>query len=352
MIFVDQVALYYPYILPSIAWLKQSMLMFEAVSSIVAPSTRIEIGDLGWLASEGIWRPTRADLSYGRDYRDEIESALIEFADNDNYRIGFIDSLPQPELARIYVGKLADQLVQSMIDLGLAVAEPRSHNLLAHPEVAAIVLAITAKYVAANYNVPDSRMIPSTDLPIFENIAYDPLRGSKKRFRCLELLLNGLVPAPGDEVPFSDVIDFRERHSDELGALKVEVARMLRVIQFSDDPFDEVQSMRQEIQQSVSDIKAAARSRRMRLAAGSCSVLALSIGARSVLRTDTLHWVFDGFGVVTVATLTDRLVRGRPSTDSFAYLLSAEAAFGASTIAPTRRRRLARRARRQWTPEG
>lgn len=325
--------------------------MFEAVSSIVAPATRIESGDLGWLSSEGIWKPTRVDLSYGRDYQDEIETALLEFADNDSYRIGLRDPMQHHELARIYAGKLANQLEQSMIDLGLAVAEPRGHNLLAHREVAAIVLAITAKYISANYRVPDSRMIPSTDLPIFEKIAYDPLRGSKKRFRCLELLIDGLVPVPGDEVPFSDVIDFRERHSDELGALKVEVARMLRVIQSSDDPFDEVRSMRQEIEQSVSDIKAAASSRRIRLVAGSCSVLALGVGARSALHADTLHWVFDGFGVVTVATLTGRLVRGRPSASSFAYLLSAEAAFGASTIAPTRRRRLMRRAHQQWTPE-
>jgi len=348
---MDQVALYYPYVSPPAAWLKQSLLIFEAVSSIVAPSIRIERGDLGWLASEGIWKPTRVELSYGRDYKDEIETALIEFADNDSYRIGRMDSLPQHELARIYAGKLADQLEQSMIDLDLAVGEPRSRNLLAHQEVAAIVLAITAKYVAADYRVPDSRMIPSTDLPIFENIAYDPLRGSRTRFRCLELLLNGLVPAPGDEVPFADIIDFRERHSDELGALKVEIARMLRVIQSSNDPFDEVQSMRQEIQQSVSDIKAAARSRRIRLVAGSCSVLALGVGARSVLHSDTLHWVFDGFGVVAVATLMDRLVRGRPSPNSFAYLQSAEAAFGASTVTPAPRRRSTRRAHRQWTPQ-
>jgi hypothetical protein len=176
-------------------------------------------------------------------------------------------------------------------------------------------------------------MVPSTDLPIFENIAYDPLRGSQTRFRCLELLLNGLVPTPGDEVPF-DIIDFRERHNDELGALKVEIARMLRVIQSSNDPFDEVQSMRQEIQQSVSDIKAAARSRRIRLVAGSCSVLALSAGAGSALHPETLHWVFDGFGVVAIATLMDRLVRWRPSSNSFAYLQSAEAASGVATVAP------------------
>jgi hypothetical protein len=106
--------------------------------------------NFGWLASEGIWKPSLVELSYGRDYQDEIETALIEFADNDSYRIGRMGSLPLHELARIYGGKLADQLEQSMIDLELAVFEPRSHNLLAHQDVAAIVLAITAKYVAAS----------------------------------------------------------------------------------------------------------------------------------------------------------------------------------------------------------
>lgn len=306
--------------------------MFETVSSIVAPETRIERGDLRWLASEEIWKPTRVDLSYGRDYREEIENALLEFADNDSYRIGPSSSLRQHELTRIYEGKLAAQLERSMADLGLAVVERRSGNLLVHREVAAIVLAITAKYLAAAHRKLDSRMIPSTDLPIFEKIAYDPLRGSQTRFRCLELLLDGLMPVPEDTVPFPDIIDFREHHRDELGRLRVEIARMLRVIQSSDDPFDEVRSMREEMKQSITNVKAAAKSRRIRLIAGSCSVLALGAVAGATLHGQTLHWVFDGFGIATVATAMDRLVRGRPTDGAFAYLLSAQSAFGASNI--------------------
>lgn len=171
-------------------------------------------------------------------------------------------------------------------------------------------------------------MICSTDLPIFEKIAYDPLRGSQARSRCLELLLDGLAPVPGDEVPFSDIIDFREHNRDELGRLRVEIARMLRVIRSSEDPFDEIRSMREEIRQSVADLKRATRSRRIRLVAGSCSVLALGATAGTVLHGETLHWTFDGFGVAAVATLMDRLVRGRASDGTFAYLLSAQSAFG------------------------
>jgi hypothetical protein len=314
---MDQVALYYPYVAPPTPWLKQSLLMFEKLSSIVAPTTVFTSGDLGWLASEGVFIPTYIRLGYAAGYRDEIETALLEFADNDSYRFGS-DSPPAPhELTRIYAGKLTRELEQSMTDLDLALVDRGSRNLLAHRDVAAIVLAITAKYVAAAYKSPDSRMVCSTDLPIFEKIAYDPLRGSQSRSRCLELLLDGLAPVPGDEVSYPDIIDFRERHRDELGRFRIEVARMLRVIRSSDDPFDEIRSMREEIRQSVTDVKKAAKSRRIRLVAGSCSVLALGSAAGTVIHGETLHWVFDGFGVPAVATVMGRFVRGRASDNAF-----------------------------------
>jgi Family of unknown function (DUF6236) len=327
---MEEVALYYPYVSPPTAWLKQSLLLFEKLSSIVAPTTRAPDGDLGWLESKGVWTPTYVRLDYTADYRDEIETSLLEFADNDNYRVGSFGSTERYDLTPIYAEKLADQLEWSMETLELA-RRRRNGDLLVHRNVAAIVLAITAKYVAAAYRRQDSRMICSTDLPIFEKIAYDPLRGSRSRSRCLELLLDGLVPVPGNEVPYPDIIDFREHHPDELRRLRLKVAEMLRVIQDSADPFDEIHDMRDEIRQSVNDIKRAARSRRIRLVAGSCSVLALGAITRAVLHGETLHWVFDGFGVAAVATLMDRLVRGRGPDDAFAYLLSAQSAFGDTT---------------------
>lgn len=323
-----QVALYYPYIAPPTAWLKQSLLMFEEVSSIVSPATEIESGDLGWLASNGIWRPTRVNIQYAEGYRDEIENVLLEFADHDKYRLGGADFELPNEVARIYVGKLARELEHSMVELRLARIEPWSGNLLAHREVAAIVLTITAKYIAMAHADPRSRMTPSTDLPIFEKIAYDPLRRSHDRYRCLELLLDGLVPVPGPEVSLPDVIDFRERHRDELGALRVEIAEMLRVIRSSEDPFDEVRSQREKIEHSIAQIKRAARSRRFGLVAGTCSVLALGLAAGTMVPGDTLHWVFDGFGTTAAATFAARLVRGRPSNHAFSFLLSAHNAFG------------------------
>ena len=136
-----------------------------------------------------------------------------------------------------------------------------------------------------------------------------------------------LMPVPGPSVSLPDVIDFRERHRDELGAFRAEIARMLRVIRSSEDPFDEVRSMREEIEHSIYQIKRAARSRRLRLVAGTCSVLALGLTAGTMVPGDALHWVFDGFGTTAAVTGTARLVRGRPSSDSFSYLLNAHNAF-------------------------
>jgi hypothetical protein len=210
----------------------------------------------------------------------------------------------------------------------MATVEPRTGNLLAHREVAAIVLTITAKHLAMAYRNVDSRLVPSTDLPIYEKIAYDPLRRSPDRYRCLELLLDGLLPRPGPDISIPDVITFRQHHRDELGAFRVEIDRMLRVVRSSDDPLDEVRSMRGDIEHSIARLKRAAKSRRLRLAAGSCAILALSVTAGTAIHGETLHWVFDGFGAAGAVTLVDRLVRGRPTPDALAYLVSARNAFG------------------------
>lgn len=86
--------------------------MFENVTSIVSPTVRRRNADLEWLADEGIWSPSSVDIGYSEGYRDEIKTALLEFADRDDYRI------VTPTLrTRIYAGKLAQQLEQSMVDL-------------------------------------------------------------------------------------------------------------------------------------------------------------------------------------------------------------------------------------------
>ena len=109
---MQQIGLYYPYMAPSTSWLKQSLLMFENVTSIVSPTVRRRNADLEWLADEGIWSPSSVDIGYSEGYRDEIKTALLEFADRDDYHI------VTPTLrTRIYAGKLAQQLEQSMVDL-------------------------------------------------------------------------------------------------------------------------------------------------------------------------------------------------------------------------------------------
>lgn len=98
----------------------------------------LDLGDLGWLASEGVWTPTYVELDYTADYQDEIETALLEFANNDNYRMGSADFTERYEVTPIYARKLAPELTQSMEDLELAQVDPGSGHWLVHRDVAAI----------------------------------------------------------------------------------------------------------------------------------------------------------------------------------------------------------------------
>src|SRR5262249_27730270 len=189
----------------------QALLMSERVSSIFGPGMNPESDDLRFLADEGIWRPTFARAIYLGGYQREIEDTLLEFADHERFRVGGTGARPAfADLASVQVGKLAYHIESAFQTLDLAVCDPGNDRVYLHREVAAMVLSITAKYVAAGHRDPNSRMVPSTDQPIAERFAYDPLRRRADRYRRWELLLDGLVPVAGDTVSIPEVIAFRE----------------------------------------------------------------------------------------------------------------------------------------------
>jgi hypothetical protein len=323
-----QTALYYPYMAPPASWIKHSLLLFERVSSIVHPVPGRFGDELDWLRDEGIWIPTTVSLGYAEGYKDEVEAVMLRFADRPGYRFRQHEIPPAGETERLYVGKLSSAIESSLLDLSLAKLGRYGGTLIVHREVAAMILAITAKFVAASHRALDARIIPSTDLPIYSAIANDPLRGFGSRHRCLELLLDGLVPAPDDRASIEDVVYFRTHNKDDLLGFRIQLQRFLRTVQESEDPLDEVIAARQEIEHSIKELTKSARSRKLGLVAASSSILCLGALTSTLMPDEMLHWVFDGFGTTAVAALSSRFVRGSADPDSYSYLLKARRQFG------------------------
>ncbi|MBF5033051.1 hypothetical protein IRY44_25175 [Micromonospora sp. ANENR4] len=325
---VLQTALYCPYMSPPMPWIKHSLLLFEQVSSIVHPSPAKFGAELEWLMDEGLWAPTTVSSGYVEGYKEEIEAVMLRFADRPGYQFRRNDMPPARETERLYVGKLSAEIENSLLDLGLAKLGRYGGTLIVHHEVAAIILAVTAKFVAATHRAPDSRMIPSTDLPMYQAVANDPLRGFGSRHRCLELMLDGLVPVPDDRTSIEDVVLFRKHNGDDLLKFRVQLQKFLRTVQESEDPLDEIGAVRTEIEHSINELTRCAKSRKVGLIAAGCSILCLGALVSNLMSDEMLHWVFDGFGTTAIVALSSRLVRGSADADSYSYLLKARRQFG------------------------
>jgi Family of unknown function (DUF6236) len=188
-------------------------------------------------------------------------------------------------------------------------------------------LAIAARYVTETNTGGKLRVVPETDRSSVFAAILEP-HGIEERRRCRELLLDGVIPTPGEEVPFADIVDFRSRYRDELLEFRSLIDSMLEGVRQGPDPLDSIYSARQEIELSIRRIERAARSRRLRLTSVAATAVALGSTAFSAVSAETVHWVFDGFGVAASAALGSRLVRG-PADDkgSYGYLVRANKAY-------------------------
>lgn len=147
------------------------------------------------------------------------------------------------------------------------------------------------------------------------------------RFVCPELLLEGLVPTPGESVSLHDIVDFRERHRDELLAFRAAVDEAVQAILRSDNPVDWIRTERERIERSLREVLRAARARRIRLATGTASVLILGAACHSVA-PEAVPWVYSGAGAGASMSILSRALRRDVSFPRLSYLLRAQNQLG------------------------
>ena len=329
---MEDVALYYPYVTPPESWIKSSLFLVDRVSSIVPRDRTYPLDDdFRWMLDEGIWEPCHADDvgSLGPDYVPDVEDVLLQYADRPGYHPS--GSPAGPPFVRVYLGKMGWQVEQALEDLGLAEGR-HDWSLRVHEEVAAALLAVTAKHVAAVRNRRlDGRMVTSTDVALCRASAYDPVQRTVDRQRCTEVLLDGVIPTPGPTTSLVDVIEFRTRHRSELQRLRAELSRLVDAIGDSSDPEDLLSRTKQDLVAACLDLQHAAYSRRLRLVGGSVAVLAIGLGAGHGLSTDHLNLLFQGVGAGAGLYALEHLVRRAPrygDGDPLDYLVRARGLFG------------------------
>lgn len=221
--------LYYPTInVPTGTWLRQALLYWDKVGSIVPQSyddDTTERGiarygsDIHRLYDERIFRPFNPDLLMRSD-SGEIQQFSQEL--KSELRNQKFASLLPPRAERkldvaIYKQKLTDSVFSHLRKLGLAEErhETREDYYCYYFERRAALLYMTllAKYLA---KVDRSGITtPSTDQRIYLNLSHMPAKRTDAAV-CLSTKLKDMLVVPSNETPIKDILAFRKQHRLQL----------------------------------------------------------------------------------------------------------------------------------------
>ncbi len=240
---MKKTALYYPEIaIPSGTWLRQAVLYFDELASIVPasitrwterqllqqtfegeriPELAVVSDDLYRLESEGLYRPILPESlveSYGperEEFSDDFVTALLSTAFQSTLgdrRAWILDS-------PIHVRKGTPGLFGLMIQEGYAKIDPVEPGwLLFERSTSHLYMSILAKHLArrdAHDTVPSTSGAESK----YRDIAFRVGNGTSGM--CVaDLLFSNVLPCPKPGTPIGPILKFKRKRRDELGRFR------------------------------------------------------------------------------------------------------------------------------------
>jgi len=231
---MDRTILYYPTIdIPKDAWLRNAILYWDEVSSIVPKSHDDQIlaelsPDIHYLMSEGQFRPIKPeDLIFKKENWEAFEEFQNEFKEivmsqqfktflqkrnRATYQI-HINKLGDKTLANIHRNKTSDGLFYTLEELGLA---KRNNNnpdwLLFEKHTALLYMSLLAKYLA---DIDSNQTTIGTDSSEYEKLNFKRV-SAKGGFPVVSFSLNHFLPSPKENVPLEKILDFKRKRADNL----------------------------------------------------------------------------------------------------------------------------------------
>lgn len=303
--------MYYPFVNPPRPVLWQALLYWDELTSI-SPEAGYEFRhDLMVLMDRGLYQPTHAD-DLPLQARMELVSDLRQV----------VEELPGEDLVpvpgplgpdnRVYWGKLPHEVEDDLVEIGALV--PQEGMLRASSVLLSRLMVVLAKHLAAAAR----GVIPFTNSPSANQVAFAPLGPDLEHRRCWQLQIGHLLPVPVPDVPLMKVLDFRDAYDEERQDLARAVRKLLLSMSEPDKEADPV-AVQQQIEKAVQRLERAGHSRGILWMERSLLAFA-GMGAAAAGEYALPHygWLFTalsglGIGVATVVT------RAGVSTD-FAYL--------------------------------
>ena len=211
--------LYYPKIaIPDGAWLRQALLYWDRIGSIIPREfdrAGHDLQDLHTLYELNVYRSYNPEDFIAGDprLRIEFEQEFIHISKKPS----FWRRLPPTEARRfdspIHIAKITDNLSEYIQSKRLAILRDRYDSWYQFERPAAwLYMSLLAKYIADS---AEETTIPGTDFGLFKDFIFQ----TEKRYfsaSCFELTLQDILPVPSQDTPLEKILEFKSKRRDEL----------------------------------------------------------------------------------------------------------------------------------------
>lgn len=216
--------IYYPTIkLPQNTWLKQTLLYWDQVATIVPLRFHTEKScnrenllfkdpTIKYLVDENAYRAIWADRAFMYNH-DEHRKMVEEFFNiiNSPEYISFIGPNDKWKIdSEIFADKILNDTLEHLKEKKLA--KENNYRYFLERKTALLYMSLLAKYLA---DIESTLTTPATDIECYRDFIYFPPNVIKKK-HCFGLILNKILPIPNRNVSLKDIIEFKKRRKLEL----------------------------------------------------------------------------------------------------------------------------------------
>ena len=337
--------LYYPTIsIPTSDWLRRSLLYWDEIGSIVPTDyeekTLIPYSpDIQYLKEEGEFRPFRPEGAYRVE---ELMKELVSIIETPKFQ----NLLPRREMrslhSRIHRDKASDNVVRYLERWGLAQRDKEDSEWIRFENRTALLyMAILAKYLADEDSMAT---VPGTDLQEYESLIFEAMLPSDG-FACLTTNYLNMVPVPREDVPLSDIVEFKRKRRSELLEFRQQINefhRSLRACQSKSDANDIAATFSEKITKELDNLKAAMDDSRLATVVGSLKTIikldspalwataGVMAGQATQVANVPIQWSVVGIGILGAIEIANFLSdkrneqRATLRDSPFAYLYHAQ----------------------------
>jgi hypothetical protein len=213
---MTRTVLYYPTInIPDKQWLRQAVMYYDNVASIV-PESLWDVfpisPELQLLKSNGIFKEIRPfDLFLKNEEFHEFEKNLKSIIESKEFQ-WVLKAESKLLDSRVHKDKVAISIFNYLQVKGLATEDPADHGWYRFERKTALIyMSVLAAQLA---QIKDST-IPSTDKKTYHDFLFAPKK-QEMEFRCSQIIFNNVLPVPHIDVPIEKIIRFKNNHIIEL----------------------------------------------------------------------------------------------------------------------------------------